>query len=218
VSLKALVIVGSGVAIGSLVAFVYRTLSSPSNSSMSEAAAGGDAPVPSEDVAGAEKKILVLGLDGAGKSSLLLALSKNDYDVAPTPTAGFNVISVQTNGTALNIWEIGGSDNTRKYWSNFYADSDMLVFVVDSSAPHRMEEARTALHTVLQDDAIRQLPLLIVVNKQDQASATSALEVVTLLELDSLAIQYQLVCTQVPLNAESSGIEELEKLLISSQV
>ena len=45
VSLKALVIVGSGVAIGSLVAFVYRTLSSPSNSSMSEAAAGGDAPV-----------------------------------------------------------------------------------------------------------------------------------------------------------------------------
>ena len=61
--------------------------------------------VSDESLPSIEKKVLVLGLDGAGKSSLLLALSKNDNDTAPTPTSGFNVISVQTDSTTLNIWE-----------------------------------------------------------------------------------------------------------------
>lgn len=52
-----------------------------------------------------EKKVLMLGLDGAGKSSLLASLGKQDPTAQMQPTEGFNVMCVQTESVSLNIWE-----------------------------------------------------------------------------------------------------------------
>ena len=54
----------------------------------------------------------------------------------------------------------------RQYWQNFYADSNMLVYVVDSSDVERLAEASTHLHTVLDDSHMQQLPLIVIANKQ----------------------------------------------------
>ena len=64
------------------------------------------------------------------------------------------------------IISVGGSENFRQYWGNFYADSHMLVYVVDASAPERLGEARSELMKVLQDEHIQELPVVIVANKQ----------------------------------------------------
>lgn len=57
-----------------------------------------------------EKKILVLGLQGAGKSTFLAALAQHDSPItsereATKPTEGFHVVCVSTEGISLNIWE-----------------------------------------------------------------------------------------------------------------
>ena len=53
------------------------------------------------------KRVLLLGLDGSGKSAFLAALSQqgNVHREETKPTEGFNVVSLTTDGMALNMWE-----------------------------------------------------------------------------------------------------------------
>jgi hypothetical protein len=54
-----------------------------------------------------EFRILVLGLDNAGKTTALKKLA--DEDITHTmPTQGFNIKSVLHEGFKLNVWDIGG--------------------------------------------------------------------------------------------------------------
>lgn len=54
-----------------------------------------------------EARILVLGLDNAGKTTILRKLSNEDAkDIMPTQ--GFNIKSLTQKGFKLNMWDIGG--------------------------------------------------------------------------------------------------------------
>jgi len=54
-----------------------------------------------------EAKILMLGLDDAGKTSILYSL-KLDQHVSTTPTLGFNCECIELNNLKLNVWDVGG--------------------------------------------------------------------------------------------------------------
>ncbi|XP_035225450.1 ADP-ribosylation factor-like protein 3 isoform X2 [Stegodyphus dumicola] len=114
------------------------------------------------------KKILVLGLDKAGKSSFLSHLSKaEDNANKPEHTEGFSVVSVNCkNGKTLNFWEIGGSVNIRVYWSNFVQDTDVLIYIVDSADDHRLAESIQELHKLVACDRLKKVPIFILANKQ----------------------------------------------------
>lgn len=73
-----------------------------------------------------ELRILLLGLDNAGKTTLLKALASEDITHI-TPTQGFNIKSVQSEGFKLNVWDIGGQRNIRPYWRNYFENTDVLV-------------------------------------------------------------------------------------------
>lgn len=73
-----------------------------------------------------EIRILTLGLDNAGKTTILKSLASEEIDQI-TPTRGFNVKSVQTQGFKLNVWDIGGQRNIRPYWRNYFENTDVLV-------------------------------------------------------------------------------------------
>ncbi|KOB67191.1 ADP-ribosylation factor-like protein 3, partial [Operophtera brumata] len=104
-----------------------------------------------------ELRLLLLGLDNAGKTTLLKQLASEDVNHV-TPTAGFNIKSVMSNGFKLNVWDIGGQRKIRPYWRNYFENTDMLV-------------------KLLQDDKLRGVPLLVYANKQDLATALPASEV-----------------------------------------
>jgi ADP-ribosylation factor-like protein 3 len=91
-----------------------------------------------------EAKILVLGLDNAGKTTLLRLLSSEDPKET-TPTQGFNVKSIVRESFKLNVWDIGGQSEIRKYWENYYDNVDGLIFVVDSSDDYRITESNNEL-------------------------------------------------------------------------
>lgn len=75
-----------------------------------------------------ELRILLLGLDNAGKTTMLKQLSNEDATHI-TPTQGFNIKSVQSLGFKLNVWDIGGQRNIRPYWKNYFENTDVLVYL-----------------------------------------------------------------------------------------
>lgn len=80
----------------------------------------------------AQFRILLLGLDNAGKTTLLKMLAnETDDHMKTSPTRGFNVKTVQTeSGFRLNVWDVGGQRNIRPYWTNYLENADALVFLL----------------------------------------------------------------------------------------
>lgn len=73
-----------------------------------------------------EARILVLGLDNSGKTTILKKLSDEDISQI-MPTQGFNIKSLMHDGFKLNVWDIGGQKSIRPYWRNYYDQTDALV-------------------------------------------------------------------------------------------
>uniref|UniRef100_A0A8C6T127 ADP-ribosylation factor-like protein 14 n=1 Tax=Neogobius melanostomus TaxID=47308 RepID=A0A8C6T127_9GOBI len=119
--------------------------------------------------------VLMLGLDGSGKTALLYKLKCNE-NVWTVQTVGFNVESLDTDrgSMGLTLWDIGGQKKMRPYWKHFYIDAHGVFFVVDSWEQKRLEEARKELHRALRHESLRGIPLVVLANKQDLAGALSA--------------------------------------------
>eukprot|EP00931_Biecheleriopsis_adriatica_P083401 TRINITY_DN569_c1_g1_i1.p1 TRINITY_DN569_c1_g1~~TRINITY_DN569_c1_g1_i1.p1 ORF type:complete len:205 (+),score=47.75 TRINITY_DN569_c1_g1_i1:76-615(+) len=133
-----------------------------------------------------EARILMLGLDNAGKTTILKKMSGEDTD-GIAPTQGFNVKSLVQDGFKLNVWDIGGQRSIRDYWSNYFEHTDALVYVVDSSDSRRLEESGSELRDLLAQEALANIPILIFANKQDILSATPADEITETLALNEIS-------------------------------
>merc|ERR1711988_1938409 len=124
-----------------------------------------------------EVRILMLGLDNAGKTTILKKLS-DEPTQSVTPTQGFNIKSLLHEGFKLNVWDIGGQRAIRPYWRNYFENTDALIYVVDSSDRRRLEEAAAELAELLEEDKLGGIPVLIFANKQDLISAVPSDELI----------------------------------------
>ena len=123
-----------------------------------------------------EARILVLGLDNAGKTTILRQLSSEEID-SIMPTQGFNVKSIQTAGFKLNVWDIGGQKSIRPYWRNYFAETDALVYVIDSADTERIDECAFELGELMKEKVLEGVPVLIFANKQDLMKAMDHAEI-----------------------------------------
>ncbi|RKP36402.1 ADP-ribosylation factor 6 [Dimargaris cristalligena] len=129
-----------------------------------------------------EMRILMLGLDAAGKTTILYKLKLNQ-SVTTIPTVGFNVETVTYKNVKFNVWDVGGQDKIRPLWRHYYTGTQGLIFVVDSADKDRIEEARQELHRIIGDREMRDCLLLVFANKQDLPEAMSPTEVTDALGL-----------------------------------
>ena len=128
-------------------------------------------------------KTLMLGLDAAGKTTLLYKLRLGEV-VTTIPTTGFNLETVKINDTSFNVWDIGyGSHHHLPHpsWRHYYPDTDAVIFVVDSSDAERLGEAKEALDTMLSEDLLQKKPLLVFSNKVDLPMSKNTTEMTDLL-------------------------------------
>ncbi|KAF2774293.1 ARF/SAR superfamily [Teratosphaeria nubilosa] len=133
-----------------------------------------------------EMRLLMLGLDAAGKTTILYKL-KLDSDVTTIPTVGFNVETVTYKNTKFNVWDVGGQDKIRPLWRHYFSGTQGLIFVVDSNDERRITEARDELRRIIQDKEMEGALLLVFANKQDIRGAMSPQQVSEMLELDTIA-------------------------------
>ncbi|XP_059845787.1 ADP-ribosylation factor-like protein 9 [Hypanus sabinus] len=136
------------------------------------------------------KHILVVGLDGAGKTSVLHSLSTCTMRRSDGPTKMFNCVSVKTEDAEIEFLEIGGSESVRRCWSSHLPGAKAVVYVVDSADPKRMPLAKQELHQLVQGDST--LPVVVLANKQDLKGACTILEVHEKLSLDQLGDERKL--------------------------
>ncbi|CAJ1380492.1 unnamed protein product [Effrenium voratum] len=115
-----------------------------------------------------DMRILMLGLDAAGKATILYRLRLAYKNIK------------------LTVWEIGGQDKIRALWRYYFQGKDGLIYVVDSSDRGRIQDAKEELQKILAEQEMEDAALLVLANKQDLPNAMTAAEVVDKLELEKL--------------------------------
>ena len=152
-----------------------------------------------------EMRILMVGLDAAGKTTILYKLKLGEV-VTTIPTIGFNVETVEYKNLSFTVWlgcswcvsnvfffhvlfcvgveswpgqarwDVGGQDKIRPLWRHYYQGTNGLIYVVDSNDRDRIEDAREELNKMLNEDEMRDAVLLVFANKQDLPNAMTAAE------------------------------------------
>lgn len=130
-------------------------------------------------------RLLVLGLDNAGKTTILKKLMGEEINFV-MPTQGFNIKSFNDHGVKINVWDIGGQKAIRKHWKNYFDQTDVLMYVIDATDKRRLEECLEELQTLLEEDELAGIPLLFFANKQDLITALEPEEIVEELQLDEI--------------------------------
>ena len=130
-----------------------------------------------------QARILMVGLDAAGKTTILYRLKLNET-VTTIPTIGFNVETVSpTKNVTFTVWDVGGQEKLRPLWRHYFKGAEGLIFVVDSSDQERFHEARKELFGVLENDGMDRVPVVVIANKQDLPRAVRAGELAQKLNL-----------------------------------
>eukprot|EP01135_Chromosphaera_perkinsii_P009330 Nk52_evm6s1737 gene=Nk52_evmTU6s1737 len=132
-----------------------------------------------------ELRILILGLDGAGKTTILYRLQVGEV-VSTIPTIGFNVETVQYKNLKFQVWDLGGQTSIRPYWRCYYANTDAVIYVVDSADRERMSISKSELLSMLDEEELRNAILMVFANKQDIEGAMTPSEVSHALGLAAL--------------------------------
>ncbi|KAG0308991.1 Arf GTPase arf1 [Dissophora globulifera] len=132
-----------------------------------------------------EMRILMVGLDAAGKTTILYKLKLGEI-VTTIPTIGFNVETVEYKNISFTVWDVGGQDKIRPLWRHYFQNTQGIIFVVDSNDRDRVSEAREELLRMLNEDELREAVLLVFANKQDVPNAMNPAEITDKLGLHSL--------------------------------
>ncbi|XP_074046946.1 ADP-ribosylation factor-like protein 14 [Macrotis lagotis] len=119
-------------------------------------------------------RVLLLGLDFSGKSTILYKL-KHAKDFTTIPTIGFNVEMIQMKKNIhLTVWDVGGQLRMRSLWDHYLENTDVLVYVVDSTDQQHLEASRKEFELILKNEHIKCVPVVLLANKQDLPGALTA--------------------------------------------
>jgi len=155
------------------------------------------------------QRVLLLGLDGAGKSSIVARLHGEEARTL-APSLGVSISLVTVGGIEVELIDVGGRKEIRRYWPAHAArlgrgaarvaqesggsvetvkkagSRSAILYVIDGADRRRLIEAAKELHAVLSAPELRGVPLLVAANKQDRAGALSAADLEAAMHLHSI--------------------------------
>ncbi|CAF4648210.1 unnamed protein product, partial [Rotaria sp. Silwood2] len=127
--------------------------------------------------------------------------------ITTTPTIASNVETLEFKNLSVTAWDVGGRHNIQPLWRHYYQNTNAIVFVVDSNDRERINDASEQLHSLINEDELRDKPLLILANKQDLPNAMSTIELQDKLGLDKL-IGHTIWCVQATVATTGDGLYE----------
>lgn len=72
-----------------------------------------------------EHKIVIVGLDNAGKTTILYQFLMNEV-VQTSPTIGSNVEEVTWKNIHFIMWDLGGQHSLRQSWSTYFQHTEVI--------------------------------------------------------------------------------------------
>lgn len=162
-----------------------------------------------------EMEITVVGLQEAGKTSLVNIISK-DRCIDTIPTVGFNTRTVHSGRTVIKMWDLGGERRFRSMWERYCRGVDAILYMVDAADLERLEESARELHCLLKKQQLAQIPILVLGNKIDLPDALGEADFIDQMELEN--IENREVCCYMTSCKSRENIEKvLQWLLKHSQ-
>ncbi|XP_073495771.1 ADP-ribosylation factor-like protein 13A isoform X1 [Phyllobates terribilis] len=141
--------------------------------------------------------ILFMGLEGAGKSSIIKTIKRGPPCQMSSFTDPFRT-ELRFDQFDLTLLELSSGQKTRANWRSYFSQAHALVFVVDASDHGRIQEVAGVLSSVLKHPRVSGKPLLILANKQDRASALLPSEIIELMSLEKLVNENKTLCRIEP--------------------
>ncbi|XP_054849247.1 putative ADP-ribosylation factor-like protein 5C isoform X1 [Eublepharis macularius] len=132
-----------------------------------------------------EHKVIIIGLDNAGKTTILYQFLMNEV-VHTSPTIGSNVEEIVLRKTHFLMWDIGGQESLRSTWNTYYSNTEFIILVIDSTDRERLTVTKEELYKMLAHEDLRNAAVLIFANKQDVKNSMSASEISKFLTLSSI--------------------------------
>ncbi|XP_060228735.1 ADP-ribosylation factor-like protein 5B isoform X1 [Meriones unguiculatus] len=132
-----------------------------------------------------EHKVIIVGLDNAGKTTILYQFLMNEV-VHTSPTIGSNVEEIVVKNTHFLMWDIGGQESLRSSWNTYYSNTEFIILVVDSIDRERLAITKEELYRMLAHEDLRKAAVLIFANKQDMKGCMTAAEISKYLTLSSI--------------------------------
>lgn len=161
-----------------------------------------------------ERRVVMLGLGSAGKSSVLEWLKHPPRSAAPptslekmAPTVGLNVYTIQMPQQRLLIWDLGGDVKLRPIWEPYIRQADAVIWVVDCADEDSVHESAEALRDVVSRSHLKHRPLLILANKQDKPDALDSISLALRLDVPAAA-DLRAQCVQPTSSATGVGIRD----------
>lgn len=120
------------------------------------------------------KKLMLFGLDNAGKTTLLHVLRDDTLLLKHVPTRKLTIEDLVVNNVPLRVFDFNGEMSTRALWPNYQTIADVAVFMIDATDPDRFEEVKAELNSLFFDcDYDSRIPICILCNKTDKPDAVS---------------------------------------------
>ncbi|QRV76643.1 ADP-ribosylation factor family [Ceratobasidium sp. AG-Ba] len=132
-----------------------------------------------------EMKLLILGLDNAGKTTMLYKITMGEA-VDTAPTVGSNTEVFEYKNLKFVLWDIGGQSSLRQSWSQYFTAARAVILVVDSCDAGRLSLAKEELHKMCADESLKDALLLVFANKQDVRGCLTAARISEELRLTDL--------------------------------
>merc|ERR1712153_174819 len=133
-----------------------------------------------------ETRLLILGLDNAGKTTILYKFQGDESAVQTVPTVGFNMETVTHKNVELQVWDLGGQTSIRPYWRCYYLNTSGIIYVVDSTDRERMAISRQSFDLMRDEEELVNVPIAVLANKQDMPGAMAPEEVAAALGLPEI--------------------------------
>lgn len=154
-----------------------------------------------------QMRVLLLGLDAAGKTTVLNHLLGKTGEKT-IPTIGYNVETIVVEPLEFVVWDVSGQDRLRTFWRHYYRGTAGIIFVVDSADANRFELARKELHNILKEEELANAVVLLFANKSDSQYAVSSAELEKTLDVEKFRTEQRPIQVQRTVATKGEGLRE----------